>query len=123
MGSTIKRLWLGIFLIVAASAVLLVSDSAHRRPASSRQRRIAVLQHLSQPFMEEGVQGMLDGLAAGGFVDGRTVSIRRYNAENDLPTANTIAKEITSGPYDMVLTVSTLSLQAVANANRAGKVQ
>src|SRR5574340_359495 len=121
MGSNLKRLWLGVFLILAASAVLLLSDSARRKSGGSRQPRIAILQHLSQPFMDEGVQGMLDGLAAAGFVDGQTVSIRRYNAENDLPTANTIAKEITSGEFDLVLTASTLSLQAVATANRAGK--
>jgi putative ABC transport system substrate-binding protein len=64
---------------------------------------------------------MIDGLAATGFVDGKNISIRRYNAENDLPTANAIAKEMTSGAYDLVLTASTLSLQTVANANRAGK--
>lgn len=121
MWSTIKRLWLGLFLMLLASGILLMSDSAHRKTSANKQPHVAILQHISQPFIDEGVQGMLDGLAAGGFVDGKTVSIRRYNAENDLPTANTIAKEITNGQYELVLTASTLSLQAVANANRAGK--
>src|SRR5439155_1266179 len=42
-------------------------------------------------------------------------------AENDLPTDNAIAKEITDGKFELVLTASTLSTQAVANANKAGK--
>ncbi len=47
--------------------------------------------------------------------------IRRFNAENDLPTANAIAKQITNGEFDLLLTASTLSLQTVANANQAAK--
>lgn len=120
MWPALKRLSLGIVLIAATSAVLLISDLGHRKGGTPR-RRLAVLQHSSQPFMDEGVRGMIDGLAAAGFVDGRNISIRRYNAENDLPTANTIAKELASGQYELVLTASTLSLQAMANANQAGK--
>lgn len=123
MWASMKRLSLGIVLILLASTVLLLSDWNRRNPAGQRLLPVAVLQHGSQPILDEGVRGMIDGLAEAGFRDGVNISIRRYNAENDLPTANAIAKEITSGQYDLVLTVSTLSLQAVANANRAGKTK
>jgi ABC-type uncharacterized transport system substrate-binding protein len=123
MWSALKRLSLGFFLIAAASAILLFADLSHRKSAGVRLPRLAILQHASQPAIDEGVQGMLDGLAEAGFVDGKTVAIRRYNAENDGPTANTIAKAMTGGAYDLVLTATTVSLQAVANANRAGKVR
>jgi ABC-type uncharacterized transport system substrate-binding protein len=121
MWPALKRLSLGTLIIAATSAVLLLSDLGHRKASVEPIKRLAILQHSSQPILDEGVRGMIDGLAAAGFVDGKNVSIRRYNAENDLPTANAIAKEMTSGAYDLVLTASTLSLQAVANANRAGK--
>jgi putative tryptophan/tyrosine transport system substrate-binding protein len=121
MWANIRRLGLGIALILLAAAVLLVSDWNRRRPAQQLQLHLAVLQHSSQPILDEGVRGIIDGLAESGFREGPTVSIRRYNAENDLPTANTIAKEIVGSDADLVLTVSTLSLQAMANANRAGK--
>jgi putative ABC transport system substrate-binding protein len=85
--------------------------------------RVALLQQASGQAAEEGVQGMLDGLAAGGFVVGKTVEVQRFNAENDVATANAIARQITSGAYDLVLTVTTRSLQAVANANRDGRVK
>ena len=122
MWSVVKRLSLGVFLILLASAVLLLSDASRRRTAMRHVARVAILQHASQPIIEEGVQGMLDGLAEKGFVDGRTLSVRRYNAENDLPTANAIAHEITSGDYDLVLTATTVSLQAVANVNKTRKL-
>src|SRR5438093_5654630 len=64
---------------------------------------------------------MLEGLAAAGYRNGENIATTRFNAENDLPTDNAIAKEITDGKFDLVLTSSTLSMQAVANANKAGK--
>ena len=121
MWAGIKRLLLGIVLIVLASAVLLVSDRGHRTPGANRVLHLAILQQASQQIIDDGVRGMVDGLAENGFVDGRNISIRRYNAEGDTATSNTIAKEITDGRYDLVLTATTVSMQAVASANRAGK--
>ena len=121
MWSTLKRLASGIVLIVLASSVLLVSDWGRRKPAAGPVRHVAILQHASQPALDDGVEGMIAGLAQAGFVDGRNISIRRYNAENDVPTGNVIAKGITNGENALVLTASTVSLQAVANANRDGR--
>ena len=45
-------------------------------------------------------------------------SCDRYNPQGDMATANAIAKEVTSGNYDLILSVSTASLQTIANANR-----
>jgi putative tryptophan/tyrosine transport system substrate-binding protein len=118
---TMKRLSLGIVLIALTSSILLVSDWNRRKPSAARIPHVAVMQHASQAVLDEGVQGMIDGLAEGGFVDGESIAIKRYNAENDVPTSNAIAKEITGGQFDLLLTASTLSLQAVAGANKAGK--
>ncbi len=122
MWDALKRLSLGLGLIAAAATVLLVSDLG-RRTRLTHLLEIAILQQSSQPILDEGVEGMIEGLAAHGLVEGKTVAIRRYNAEGDMPTASAIAKEITAGHYDLVVTASTLSMQAVANANRGGKVR
>jgi ABC-type uncharacterized transport system substrate-binding protein len=122
MWSTIKRLGLGLFLLALASALLLVWDWGKRKTGAHAVPHVAILQHSSQPALDSGVDGMIAGLAQAGFVQGKNISIRRYNAENDMPTANAIAKQITSGQYALVLTASTVSMQVVANANRAGKV-
>jgi ABC-type uncharacterized transport system substrate-binding protein len=116
-----KRLSFGFALIALTSSVLLISDWHRRQFGTRRIPHVAILQQASQPIIDEGVQGMLDGLAESGFTDGQSLTIRRYNAEGDIATANAIAKEITSGQFDLVLTATTLSLQAVANANKAGK--
>ena len=115
-----KRLALGLFLIALSAGILLLSDWNRRSDSRQAIPRIAILQHASQPVLDEGVHGIFLGLAEGGFKDGETVAIQRFNAENDTPTENAIAREVTDGRFDLIVTVSTLSLQAVAGANRAG---
>jgi ABC-type uncharacterized transport system substrate-binding protein len=119
MWSAIRRCGLGVCAILLSSLILLFSDVEHRRRGVVPH--VAILQHASQALLDDGVKGILDAITDTGFVDGKNIVLRRFNAENDLATANAIAKEITNGSYDMVITVSTLSLQVVANANRSGK--
>ncbi len=118
-----KRLALGIFLIVVTSGVLLVSDLGRRTPARRSIVKIAILQHASSPVLDDGITGMIQGLAEHGFSDGTTATIERFNAEADMAVSNAIATQIVNGDYDLVLTSSTPSMQAVANANQEGRVR
>ena len=74
----LKRLALGLFLITLAIGVLLFSDWNRRSESRQAIPRIAILQHASQPVLEEGVHGMFLGLAEGGFKDGETVAVQRF---------------------------------------------
>ncbi len=116
-----KRLSLGLFLIAATSGVLLLSDWRQRKAGRGSVPRVALVQHATQSILDEGVDGMVEGLAQNGFADGKTVVIRRYNAEGDIGTANAIAREITDGQFDLLLTATTMSLQTVANVNQSRK--
>jgi ABC-type uncharacterized transport system substrate-binding protein len=118
-----KRLGLGLALIAAASAFLLLSDWKQRRAPASALPRVAVMQYSSVEILDEGIRGMLDQLRDDGYVQDRNIRFERFNAENDMPTANAIARELTSGRYGYVFTVSTNCLQAVANFNREGRVK
>jgi ABC-type uncharacterized transport system substrate-binding protein len=89
---------------------------------ASRIARVAIVQHASTPFLDDGVRGVLDGLAESGFRDKESIAVTTYNAHGDLTTANSIAQQVTGGGYDIVVTSSTPSMQAVANANREGRV-
>lgn len=106
-----------VALLASASALLLLTD---RQSAKRDMPAIAVLQQTSSMVLEDAVKGMIEGLAERGWVDGKTVTIRRYNAEGDMAQANAIAREIVGGPFDLVLTSSTPSLQAVADPFSAG---
>ena len=77
--------------------------------------------HVSQPVVEEAVRGVLAGLAESGFAEGGAIRIHRYNAEGDAATANSIARAIIGGDDELVITLTTPSLQALAGANRDAK--
>ena len=119
--SALRRLSPGVALIAATSAFLLFSDTTERGP--SKMPRVAIFQFSSVVLLDDGVKGVLDSLREHGYVAGRNIQIDRFNAQDDMPTAVSIGKEITSGRYDYVITVSTNCLQAVANANHAGRAR
>src|SRR5262245_32068318 len=121
MRFVVKRLALGFVLIVLASTVLLLSDLGRRTASARTMPHIALLQHASTLLLDEGTRGAIDALAENGFVEGRTIVIDKFNAQGDIAVGNSIAKEMVNARYDLLLTMSTLSLQAVANANRGGK--
>jgi len=115
-----RRILPACLLLAGLSALLLLTD----RAGSARQvPAIGVLQHTSSTVLDDAVRGMLDGLAARGYVDGERCTVRRYNAEGDIAQANAIAREIAGGPFDLALTSSTPSLQALATANKSGRVR
>ena len=94
-----RRLWLGVTLIVAASAFLLLSDMEAARGGTSRDaaRRDASSSTRCK-LLDDGVHGLLDQLKENGYERAATTAVdRTFNAENDMATANSIAKEITSG--------------------------
>ena len=112
---------LGFLLIVVASSVLLFSDLGQRRGDGMRIPRVAIFQCASVAVLDDGVQGIKEALARAGYGHGKNISLREFNAENDMPTANAIARQLTDGRFDLVFTVSTVCLQVVAHANKAGK--
>jgi ABC-type uncharacterized transport system substrate-binding protein len=127
MFETVRRLALGVALIALAAGVLLYTDRGSRnrsRKALSASTqtggvfRVALVQHASLNVLEQGAEGLLAALAERGYADGGRLQVRRYNAEGDIGTANAIAKEVASGGFDLLLTLSTVSLQTVHGANR-----
>lgn len=122
MVNLIKNLWLAVLLIIGASLLLLLSDMEQRkgRKRDMDQNRfpsIAIMQIRSTPLLDNHVAGITDRLQELGFVAPDKHNIRIFNPQGDLATANTIAREIVNGPYELVITSSTLSLQTFAKAN------
>jgi ABC-type uncharacterized transport system substrate-binding protein len=128
MSVFLRRLSLGLLLIAAVSTLLLLSDLGSRREVAAQDRvqagqkvSIALLQHASQTILDEGREGMIKGLAELGWEQGRNAQIKFFNAEGDGNVSQSIARQMAAGGHDLLLTITTVSMQAVANANRAGK--
>lgn len=124
MTEPFRRLSFALFLMIAAAALLLWSDRHSRNGSAlvSAQWPIALLKHSSNPLFDDIQRGIIDALADQGFRDGEKLAITRYNPEGDLPTGNLMAQKIASGQYRLAVSMSTVMLQALANANREGKV-
>jgi putative ABC transport system substrate-binding protein len=122
MAAVLKKIALGLAMIVVSAAILLYSDLDSRRVSAGRGARgplkVAVVQQTSIPALDEGLAGALAAMKERGYVDGGPMILRQYNAQGDTGTGNAIAKEVTSGDFDLIFTLSTVSLQTVANANR-----
>jgi len=122
MIAVLKKLALGLVLILASAAILLYSDLSSRRadaaPDSGRPKRLAIVQQTSTAALDEGVRGAIDALKDRGYVDGGRMTVRHYNAQGDVNNGNAIAKEVTTGDFDLISSFSTVSLQTIANANR-----
>ena len=122
MWAVIRRLLFGFCLILLASAVLVISDWHQRRSVGGKLPRVAIVQHSAAAALDEGVRGVLDSLKANGLIDGKNISIERFNADNDFAVANAIAEQVVAAGFDMIVTISTLSLQTVAKANSSARV-
>ncbi|HWL52623.1 MAG TPA: ABC transporter substrate-binding protein [Chthoniobacteraceae bacterium] len=129
MIKTFRQLSAGLGLIGVCMVVLLLSDldsrirpgeEARREPGA--RRRVALVQQNTQTIFDAGVAGIIAGLAESGFHDGKELHLRKFNPMGDANLANAVAKEVTEGGYDLIISVTTPSLQAIANANRVRKV-
>ncbi len=123
MKQLFKDLWLAVALIALTSAVLLMSDLQQRQGRTVKRPddlpQIAIMQISSTTLLDAHVAGVISGLQERGYyaADGRNV--KRFNAHGDYATAVTISRELANGPYDLVITSSTVALQAFATANRS----
>ena len=103
--------------------MLLIADLERRARGPGKVSRIAIVQHANTPVLDEGIEGLLAGLNERGYRDGENLVIQRFNAQGDMPTGVAIARQVTAGDFDLVITSSTPSMQAVANNNRDGKIR
>jgi ABC-type uncharacterized transport system substrate-binding protein len=95
--AAIKRLALGIGLIALFSAILLLTDLGHRTAASAasataraqagpanRMVKAAIVYFARDVGTDMCVQGLIDGLKAGGFEEGKNLEIRRADAQGEM---------------------------------------
>ncbi|MFA6129187.1 MAG: ABC transporter substrate-binding protein [Bacteroidales bacterium] len=119
-----KRFIRPLIFLFGVSAILLLSDLQNRTGSARNieKTRIAVFRFNSNQILEETEQGLMNILQASEVFRKGRIEIRRYCAEGDMPTANTIARNIVSEKFNLVVSISTPGLQVMANANKNGEV-
>jgi ABC-type uncharacterized transport system substrate-binding protein len=114
----IRRIALGIGVVVAASVVLLLSDLEHReraaRNALARNRvwRIYFVQYNDVIDVKDAEKGVFEGLREAGLENGRDFEVRILNAQGDMATVSALIDAAVTGGADLLITFSTPTLQA-----------
>ena len=93
----VKRLLLGLVLILLASAVLLISDWRRRdssagRAGVNRKWVVNLLEYVNVADSEESEKGIVDGLREAGLVEGRDFEMTIRNAQGDMSTLNALGR-------------------------------
>ncbi len=104
-----RRLSLGLILIALASAALLVSDWTQRK-TGPRKWKVYLVEFNNVLDVEESEQGILEGLRSQ-LVEGRDFEVKIGNAQGDMATLTGVVEAALSDGADMLITMSTPTLQ------------
>ena len=126
--STLKRLALGLGLIAIFSSILLLTDLGHRRTASAasakaraeagtpgRSVKAAIVYFARDVGTDQCVQGLIDGLKASGFEEGRNLEVRRADAQGEMINIPAMLQNYDSSDVDLIMTISTPCLVGACN--------
>jgi ABC-type uncharacterized transport system substrate-binding protein len=108
----------GILALAIASALLLASDWWLKRGVEGgrgNKRRLAFIQLIQSPEVDEAEKGVRAGLKESGLVEGEDFEITVRNASGDMPTMLGLIDAALQDRADMLLTFSTPTLQAAIN--------
>ena len=88
----------------------------------SKQWRISLVSYVDSPASEESQQGVMDGLRESGLMEGRDYTVRARGAQGDVATLSGIMDAIVTERADLVITLSTPTLQVALKKIRATPV-
>lgn len=127
----LKRLSLGVLLILSASAILLISDWERRKPlgeaaqsakqiarsgtssapALSKKWGIHLIEYTNILDVEDSERGIRDGFREAGLLEGRDFLLTVRNAQGDMVTLGSLVDTAVSEGADLLMTMSTPTLQ------------
>ena len=129
--AVVNRLAMGIGLIVLFSAILLLSDLGHRKVRSAAAARVgaspldsgkmvkaAIVYFARDVGTDECAQGLIDGLKASGFEEGKNLEVRRTDAQGEMINIPAILQNYDSSDVDLIMTISTPCLAGACNRVR-----
>lgn len=96
----------------AALAALLALAAA--LPAAAQERKVVAISTIVEvPALMAARQGILDGLAARGYVEGETMDLLYENANGSMPTQQQIARKFMGAHPDVLVPITTPTAQAM----------
>ncbi|HZW32759.1 MAG TPA: ABC transporter substrate-binding protein [Isosphaeraceae bacterium] len=108
------RLWLATSLIPVASAVVLLTDRQRPRGGAgpSRTGKVCRAAYSETTLLDELIDGLRRGLKEAGMGEGTDCTTTDRNAQGDLATLNALFDKLNGDETDLIISISTLALQA-----------
>lgn len=104
--------------LVKKAQKVIDSEKPSRPSAQSKAKRLALFVFSDNILLTETSRGIVQELEESGLLEQANISIDVKNAQNEFTMAQAIAQDIVRQNYDYIITVSTPSLQVMANTNK-----
>lgn len=118
----IKNKLINLILIGTVGIFLLSGCSKDNNDKSSDSNKdmktIGITQLVEHPSLDKARDGFIKALEDNGYKDGENIKIDYQNAQNDMPTTQTIASKFVSDKKDLIYAISTPSAQAAYNTTK-----
>src|ERR1700744_4190482 len=105
---------LGRLLVLASGMLFLPAGMA----LSDATKHVAIMTMVDTPQLIEVKNGVLKGLAAHGYVEGKNLAIEFQSAQSKFGTAQQIARKFIGENPDVIVTITTPPTQAVITATK-----
>ncbi|HFI0463864.1 TPA: ABC transporter substrate binding protein [Streptococcus suis] len=105
-----------LFAVLVLSFSLVVTTLSAIKVKAQDAIKVAIVQIVSHPSLDEIVQGVKDGLAEAGYKEGENLEIDFHNAEGDMNILTSITDTVIANDPDLIFAVTTPVAQAFAQA-------
>jgi len=106
---------------ICIGVVFLMLQSSTKYDA--KMVKIYISQTVQHPAINSTTKGIIDGLAADGYINGKNIDLQQQSAQGNIALANQIATSYVSNEPDVVVAVATLAAQSFAKFTRSGKTK
>jgi putative ABC transport system substrate-binding protein len=109
-----------IGLVVIGAAFLLLQSNV---PVEEIKVKIYISQLVEHPALDATTRGVVEGLAAAGYVPGHNLDLKIESAQGNVSLAGQIANKFVSNEPDIVVGVGTVAAQSFVKYVRDGKAK
>lgn len=111
----------------SSSGSASTSSPGSQQSGSSQQSttgpiQIGLTQIVEHPALDATRQGIIDGLAEAGYVDGQQIKIEFQSAQGEPTVAQQIAEKFVADKKDLIIAIATQSAQAAIQATKSNQI-
>jgi putative ABC transport system substrate-binding protein len=113
-----RRSSLYVFGVMTLALCATILVDAGRSASAAETKSIAIITMVDTPQLVEVKDGIIKGLAAHGYVDGKNLKINFKSAQSNFGTAQQIARQFIGEAPDVIVSITTPASQAVVAATK-----